>query len=166
MFWSRWSCGWRCAANPVMPCQAASDMDRFPFHSISSPHLLRAQQLVYPPKWQCAVLADILTKINLQKCLFIRSCCLSFNKTLLFVQYTLNGNVWSEWKGLVFVWGKKKNHLLPKQELVCFVLISFNSSLINWNSKNRWGCAHLHWCRVTDKLKVKKEMGQKHRISL
>lgn len=65
-------------------CQVFSDMDGIPFHSISSTHVLMAQHLVYPLKWQCAIFADIVAKINFQRSLFIKSCCLLFNKQFCF----------------------------------------------------------------------------------
>lgn len=150
--WSWWSVArwWKsCHA-----CQVFSDMDGFPFHSISSPHVLMAQHLVYPLKWQCAIFADILAKINFLRSPVHQKLLLVVYQTVLFLRFLLDcwigmyGSRFSLVQKYCSLWIMNHlqiNHLLPKQNVVFhfgFIYIWFDKYTCYSQS-----CLHLHWCR-------------------
>ncbi len=127
-------------------CHFASAMDRFPFHSISSTHLLRAPHLVYTTKWQCAILTEILSKINFQESPSIKCCCLSFNTTHCLPQWECMKI--TNWRGFVLIISKPRfafsHHikgictacknislLTPQKPLCYYELLSLKDLLLN-----------------------------------
>lgn len=135
--WSWW-CVETCW-KPCHACQVASAMDRFPFHSISSPHHLRAQGVVYTTKWQFAILSEILTKINSHKSLFIRCCCLSSNKTCCFPEWECMEL--ANWK-VLFLSGAKTcitfwTTIVLGEKKKYFYCMQKNVSLIFYHNRNQ-----------------------------